>query len=275
MDRDRLPAEQACVFERVRRHQRDLLLGDHLQDRAGDRDIARLRRFEEARQLRHRLPLLVEEEDQAALHRKVLEDHVHHGVEQRVEVVALQERLRDLDEDLEDLLACDRRRRSPGRSLRARLRLLCVGEVEAELGIEVRDASDHRARRVVEHRLIREIDRGERLEVELDGTDVELVSGGDLRLGHQVPVHLHAIGRFQVDDPPAVVARFELGVLAGDRRMVQNEVVSLRPADGEIRLEVRDPRHAHVHVMDLKLFHSRSANYIARQHFGSFGANVE
>src|SRR5438876_5309476 len=84
---------------------------------------------------------------------------------------------------------------------------------------------------------------------------MNLVAGVDLRLGDEVAVHFHAVRRLEVDDPPSVVAILELGVLARHRGMVEDDVVSLSAADGEIRLQIKNAGDAHVDVMDLELFH--------------------
>ena len=228
MDGDRLSAEEARVFEGVGGHQRHLLLGHHLQDRARDRDVLGVRPFDELRQLRDRSSVLVEQDQQTALDRQVLEDHVHHDVEERVEVVALQHRFRHLHEDLEDLLARHPRFGFDARlGCRTRRQFLRLGEVEIELRVEVGDAADDGARRVVEHRLAGEIDRRHAAQLELDGTDQDLVAGVDGRLRDEVAVDLHAVRRLQVDDPPMTIARLESRMFARHRRMVEDEIVPL------------------------------------------------
>jgi hypothetical protein len=81
-----------------------------------------------------RIARFVEEDDQPALDRQVLEDHVHHGLQQIAKLLGLQKRLRDLHQDLEDLprVTCARLSR-----LRRRAYLLReLSEVEAELGLK-------------------------------------------------------------------------------------------------------------------------------------------
>src|SRR5205814_7042869 len=147
-----------------------------------------------------------------ALDRQVFEDHVHHDIEQRVELVALQKRFRDLHEDLKNLFARDRRLDFARLRNRARGggRLRELAELESEFGIEIGNAADDGARRIVEHRLSGEVDRGERFEIELNGADENLVAWSDLRFGDQISVHLHAVRRFEIDDPERFVAHFEL-----------------------------------------------------------------
>src|SRR5438105_15388066 len=55
MNGDRFSAQESRVFEGVGRHERDLLLGDHLQNRSRDRDVLRLGAFDEAREFRNRI----------------------------------------------------------------------------------------------------------------------------------------------------------------------------------------------------------------------------
>ena len=52
--------------------------GDHLQNRARDRDVLLLRAVDELRQLRNGIAFFVEQDDQSALDRQVAEDDVHH-----------------------------------------------------------------------------------------------------------------------------------------------------------------------------------------------------
>src|SRR6185436_20603973 len=98
------------------------------------------------------------------------------------------------------------------RANRGDRRFLQLAEVETELGIEVGDAADDRARRVVEHGFAGELDRRHRLEIELDGPYKNLVAGVDLGLTDEVAVDLDAVGRLQVDDPPVVVPRLDARV---------------------------------------------------------------
>src|ERR1041385_3276450 len=140
-------------------------------------------------------------------------------------------------------------------------RLLQLREVEAELGVEVGDAADHRSRGVVEHRLAGEVDRGQPLQLELHGADQDLVAGIDRRLGDEVAVDLDAVRRLEIDDPPLVIARIEAGVATGDRGMVENEVVSLGAPDRELSFEIRHPWYAEIDVMDLELFHREALDY--------------
>src|SRR6185436_20138877 len=189
--------------------------------------------------------------------RQVLEDDVHDGVEQRFEVFALQQHLGDLDEDLEDLLARGRHLAEAWIGRHPRRRLLQLGQVQAELRIEIGDAPDHRAGGVVEHRFAGEVHRQEALQLELHGADEDLVAGIHLGPGDEVPVHLHPVRRLQIGDPPAVVAQIEAGVAPRDRWMIENEVVSFRAADRQLSFEIRHPWYAEVDVVDLKLFHRR------------------
>ena len=145
MDRDRLAAEQAGVLECVGGQQGYLLLGHHLEDVARDRDVLPLEALTELRQLRHRSSVLVEQDEEAAVHRQVLEDDVHDGVQNRVELLVLKEELRDLNQDRHDLLALRLRGSVLRRGLGGD-----VGDVEPELGVEVGDAADDRAARIVE-----------------------------------------------------------------------------------------------------------------------------
>jgi hypothetical protein len=205
---------------------------------------------------------VVEQDDQSPLHRQVLEDHVHDGVQQIGELFGLQQRARDLDEDLEDLLARHRRgrlhARLGGRTDRGDRLFLQFAEVEAELGVEVGDAADDRARGVVEHRFAGELDRRHRLEIELNRANQDLVAGVDLRLGDEVAVDLHAVRRFQVDDPPVLVPRLDARVLARHRRVVQHQIVPLGPAQRHVRLQIGHTRDSEIDVVNLELFHRRS-----------------
>ncbi len=260
VDGDRLAAQEARVLERVRGHQGDLLLRHHLQDRARDRNVLLIGAFDELRQFRLRLSRIVEEDDQAALHREVLEDHVHDGVEQSDEVVALQQGFRHLHQHLEDLFACDRRLQLHARfGVSARARLVeQLGDVEAELGVEVGDPADDRPRRIVEHRVAGEVHRRQSLQFELDGAYEDFVARVDLSFRDEAPVDLDPVGGLEIDDPPAVVTRLETGMPARDRRVVENEIVPFGPPHGKLTLEVGDSWYAKVDIVDLELVHASS-----------------
>jgi hypothetical protein len=43
--------------------------------------------------------------------------------------------------------------------------------------------------------------------------------------------------------------------------VIEDEIVSLGSSDGQLTLEVGDPRNAEIDVMDLELFHESVANY--------------
>ena len=58
-----------------------------------------------------------------------------------------------------------------------------------------------------------------------------------------------------------LVARVEAGVAAGNRGVIEDEVVSLGAADGELPLEVGHPRNAEIDVVDLELFHREEVDY--------------
>ena len=256
VDGDRLAAQQPRIFQRVGGHQRHLLLRHHLQNGPGDRNVLRFRSFDEPRQLGHGIAFLIEEDEQPALDRQVAEDHVHHHFEQRVQVLTLQHRFGHLHQDLKDLLARDFfRNLQPGGSGDAGNRFLRLGQIEAELGIEISDPADHGSLRVIEHRLIAEVHRRKRFDFELHGTDEDLVARIDLRLGDQVSVDLDAVRRFEVDDPDLVVSWLDPGVFPGDRRMVEHQVVSLGAPHRQLPAKVGYTLHAEIDVVDLELLH--------------------
>ncbi len=176
----------------------------------------RVRSIHELGQLRNGISFFVEEDEKAALHRQVFEDHVHDDGQQRIQLVGLQQRLRDLHQHLKDFFARD------FDGLRARLGwnprhgFLRLCQIQPELGIEIGDAADDGARRVVEHRLVAEIHRRLRLQLQLNGTDRDLVLGFDLGFRGEIAVDLHAVRRLQIDDPPSVVAELEPRMFTGD-----------------------------------------------------------
>ena len=167
MNGDRFSAEEPGVLERIGGHQCDLLLRDHFQNRPRDRNVAPLGAFDELCQLRNRVAFRIKQENEPALDRQVLEDHLHHSVEQRVEVIALEQRLRHLHENLKDFFARDLDRFEAGLRRNPRHGFLSLGEVEPEFGIEIGNATDDRARRIIEHRLVAEIHGWLRLQLEL------------------------------------------------------------------------------------------------------------
>src|SRR5207245_11686253 len=122
-------------------------------------------------------------------------------------------------------------------------------------GIEVGNAADDCARWVVEHRFVAEIDRGLRRQLELNGADRDFVAGGDLRLSDEVAIHLDAVCRLEVNDPPGIAPALKTGMLSGDRGVIQYEVVPLATPNRHLSLEVGHALYAEVDVMDLQCLH--------------------
>ena len=61
--------------------------------------------------------------------------------------------------------------------------------------------------------------------------------------------------------PETVGLAHNQGVAAGNRGVIEDEVVPLGAAYGELSFEVGHPRYAEINVVDLELFHREEVDY--------------
>ena len=161
-----------------------------------------------------------------------LEDQAHDLVEQAVDVGLLRELAGDVEQEVElarlavlARFAGDLQQRGAARAL-------------GELGGDVRaDAHRHLAQDGgVERPLAAELLLGRRLvlaHLELHLAEGDPRAGSGEGVGHPRAVEVGAVGRPHVAHPHPRAGELQLGVVAGDRRILDQQVARRHPADGE------------------------------------------
>ena len=218
MEAHREPCGETLVGLRVGGEHGDLLAADEIENGLGDRSVRERRAAPGTRDAELDLAFGGEEQDVGAFCRKLFEHRRHDLVEDRLEFLDLEERPRDLGERLEHALA-----RGRGRRLGQRPRLTWL---DAEVLPELLDRAEER--RGADGEAARGLTPVER---QGEVAHLDLVAFGEDHIGDVAVVDLDPVGGAKIHHAPRVAPPFQPGVVAGDREVLQDQLVVGGPAD--------------------------------------------